>query len=487
MSGAIKSQIVFDTIPSDLAFIPRNNQTTGDFVIAGRITDHNYSFLKISIFDKTNQILYKNQSYTVNSSGYFRLVPQLLSQLSEYDLKIYLSNGIDSILVKTVFDLVCGDIFIIAGQSNALSACDSINTYYPQYYSPFFRTIGTHYSNAIQREKAPSNTSLSEDFKWSRPSSLYSQNGFMGLLPLKLQYELISSTGIPICFINEAVPGTFLKDHLASNTPSDIIPVIDSNTIYNRVFLKAKKHNLSNFIKAIIWYQGENDIQLITSEALQYEENFAKLYNSWKSDFKHVERIYVFQVNNGCHGNDFNSGGLIRHILAQLKNSFSEISVISSIGVPLSPDICHYTCYNYTKLALRLLPLIQKHIYKFALNDTDIVSPSVQSIKYKDSQVIQVHFDIPVNIQPPLLVNGSLENVKDYFFDKGYHPIPVKSIKSENNILSITLTDTAKIHKTLTYLPNSYYKQGQSLYKGPWVMNRKNNLNALSFFNFPVL
>ena len=129
--------------------------------------------------------------------------------------------------------------------------------------------------------------------------------------------------------MNGAVGGTQIQDHLRnSDNPQDY------STIYGRLLSRIVLVGIKENIKGIFWYQGENSSD---PSYINYADNFQTLYSNWKLDYPSIKKIFLFQVRPGC-GGEFQRE--VREIQRNISNSYSDVAVISTVGVP-GHDGCH--------------------------------------------------------------------------------------------------------------------------------------------------
>lgn len=196
---------------------------------------------------------------------------------------VYRKNRNSEVLEKTVNDLVCGDGFLVSGQSNAVSAFDLVNggtTQDALYSNPYCRAIGACLDIAFSREQSPNPTSIAADYIFARPSCIYWQDGFTGAWALKMQNELANQSGVPSCMVNNAWSARSIVESHASAYPSNIHH-LNLYTSYDRGYKKLSLYGLTHYVKGIFWYQGETDT---VSNTHNYFNSFEQVYKSWKDE-----------------------------------------------------------------------------------------------------------------------------------------------------------------------------------------------------------
>ncbi len=498
----INAQITFTSIPKDLELIPRNALNKGNFIISGNSSTSNYNQIRTVIKNTANSSIVEDKTTTLSATGNFSVSHQITAALIEYKIEVYLkTKTTQSGLLYTVNNVVCGDVFILAGQSNAHGACD-YNTFplpgASANINKFCRSIGTHPQIAFSREvpiATPTNPNpipvpMSEDFKWTRPSITWWDNGYMGVWALKLQNDLAIETRIPSCIINGAFSGSNIASNLATNTPSNV-GTLNLYSYYDRLYKKININGLQNYVKGIFWYQGEADSHS-ECEAKDYISKFSSLHDSWKADYPNFQKIFLFQTNV-CYAP---YEGLFRSVQTILGTKYSDIITMSTIGITSADkdltDPIHYNCIGYINIANKIKPVVKKNIYGFTLNDNDILPPKITrsyySIKSASTNQICLEFDKNILVQAPVTFNGITTNLKDFFFGENNSQLNILSVTTSQNKIFLNLASNSVIPNMISYLPitNPYPYSTTNFYFGPWIMNSLNTIGALSFHEFPI-
>ncbi|MBL7911009.1 MAG: T9SS type A sorting domain-containing protein [Bacteroidia bacterium] len=485
------AQLSFSSIPSDLQFIPRNSDNVGVILISGNYNDSTYNQIRVKLSDNSQNMILKDSVINIANNGNFLINLLIAPALKEYNIDIFLKNNTNEEHVKTVKDIVCGDIFIVNGQSNALAslALDDSLTASPGgetqnllYSNKYCRSIGFNLSTAKYNEA--SGTPLDKDFTFARPSCIWWEIGFVGAWAMKLQNELANTTNIPSCFVNGAFSGAKIDLLLPSKYPSDSAH-LNLNIPYDRLLKKLNYHGLSHFVKGIFWHQGEADA-LPELNPIAYTEKFENLYNSWKNDYPNAEKIFFFQINTGC--SPFESiTGLFRDLQVKIAEKHDDIAIMSTVGNTYQDrnnDNCHFSTKGYNNIADKIAPLVKKYIYGFEYADSLILPPRIKKIYISQPDEICLHFNMPINLQLSESIKGFTYYMKDYFYGYNYSALKLTGVRSSGNNVFLQFPENSLIPRKITYLPNNYAYD--NLYCGPWILNSKNTLGALSFFEFPV-
>lgn len=146
--------------------------------------------------------------------------------------------------VEAVGGLVCGDAYLIDGQSNA-EATD-VGKEDPKYTSEWIRTFGSPAGDPANARKPGWGKAVVR----SRTGGQF-QIGSWGM---ELARRLVENQKVPVCIINGAVGGMRVDQH--QRNPAD---PTDMTTIYGRLLWHVRQAKLTHGVRAVFWHQGEND------------------------------------------------------------------------------------------------------------------------------------------------------------------------------------------------------------------------------------
>jgi hypothetical protein len=492
-AAGCSAQVEFTMFPQPLHFFPRTEAGSGTFTVAGKVTGSKPLKLRVMLLNTTDSLQVSDTTISVNN-GVFSMSGTIPAVLREHRLSVFArdQHGNDS-LVKTVDGLVCGDAFLVMGQSNAEnSAGEEDARLLDSLYSHFCcRTIGWNYSWAGSQ-----GISAKDDARFRRPSSLgwaSGIKGFTGMWPLKLQYDLAKATGIPVCIVNGSQGASLIRHHQASGTPSDPMNLRDGSHgetawLYDRVFSKFYLTGLTPFLKGIFWYQGESDGNLDEANARNYPVAFDSLRTSWKLDYPGLEKIFILQLNTGCGGNYLD---LMRQLQADIADKYDDVEIMSTVGSrwdERSADGCHYSAMGAAALGAKLAPLVRKSIYQHALSADSVLPPKLVGAEYHRPAILVLTFDKQVLAQQYEVYGAGADTafLKDHFFDQLDRRIEVKSVHADGEKIFLALAEDRQ-PESVTYLPD-VFTAIPTVYFGPWILNAKNTtVGALSFYKMPVL
>lgn len=388
-------------------------------------------------------------------AGRYALSVKLKSGLIQY--KVEFGTGTDTVL-DTVEDLVCGDAYLIDGQSNALATDTREQS--PADTHPWIRS----YARPSQKPEENGGN------LWVRPV-WKSQNGEkaeLGWWGMELAKRLVESQKIPIFIINAAAGGTRIDQHQRSmDDPTDL------STLYGRMLWRVRRAKLTHGIRAIFWHQGENDQGAAGPTGgygwESYQALFIEMAGAWKTDFPNVQNYYVFQIwPNACGmGGRSGSGDMLRERQRTLPMRFSRMSILSTLGVR-PPGGCHYPLTGWAEFAKMIQPLIERdHYGKKAAGP--LTAPNLRSAQWGASRdTVVLTFDQPVVWE---------DKLAGQFYLDGERARVVGGAVS-GNVLTLTLAESSPAER-VTYLKEIDWSQDTLLLGA-------NGLAALTFANVPL-
>ncbi len=449
-------------VPSDMEkpeegqFYARDDKNEGSLIFSGAIKESADSvFLNVYADDKP----YKSESTQPVAHGAYRFAVKLKPGLIQYRVEFGVRrNGVD-IVLERVGDLVCGDAYLIDGQSNGLATDTAEKS--PAETNKWIRSYG----RASEIGK-PTAGNLWCNPVWKAQKGEKAELGWWGM---KLAERLVESQRIPIFMINGAVGGTRIDQHQRSElNPADL------SSIYGRTLWRVQQAKLTHGIRAVLWHQGENDQGADGPTGgfgwETYHPFFIAMSAGWKQDFPNVQNYYVFQIwPNSCSmGGRNGSGDMLREKQRTLPQLYSNMSILSTLGVrPAGP--CHFPLKGWEEFARMVQPLIERDHYG-KVPSTSITPPNLKQASYDgDShEAISLEFDQPVVWADALASQFYLDEEKD----------KVASGVVSGNVLILKLKQPA-VAKTITYLKEVAWNQ-DSLLLGA------NGMAALTFCEVPI-
>lgn len=375
---AVQGQVILSQFPKDLQLYPRDLETNSAQVsVSGSISEAQYSgdsillkVIRASLVTDT----FKSKLEYFDGLAIFNFTAEIKAGLHSYSFELIgVKNGERFSLAKAR-EVVAGDAFLICGQSNAVALKrqgSSIN-----FTSPFIRTFG-HSGGWVEPV-------VNEDRNWyyAEGDTAYT-TGAIGQWGLVLAKWIVDEQQVPVAILNGGLASTPIADHQA-----DPQNPINYYKIYGRLFSRALNSGLQNGIRAIFWYQGEEDGALGTSRE-EYTQSWQKLRNQWKLNYPSTERIFLFQIKRACN---IPVDSLLPIVEAQRQIALtdSEVCIISTNGIP-AIDGCHYGFEDgYQVAASRLIHRVSAKLYA---GDESSRSVNITQVKLLAPTLIECTFD----------------------------------------------------------------------------------------------
>ena len=254
------------------------------------------------------------------------------------------TGGVDT-NVATVTDLVCGDAFIIEGQSNALATDNS----------------------------APNDTTTTN--KWVRTYGLTSGWGYaiskgndrqLGLWGWYLANRLVANNNMPVCIINGAIGGTRIDVH-RPNPANHSLPLGAGwgENSYANLYNRVTGAKLAHGIRGLLWHQGEQDQGSEGPDGDYdykfYQQYFVDISAAWKQDFPNLRNYYIYQIWPAACG-DTTRNDQLREVQRTLPYLYSNMKIMSTHGI-VPGSSCHYEPAGYQVFSDLIGPLVEQDVY----------------------------------------------------------------------------------------------------------------------------
>ena len=441
-----------DEMPEDNQFYACDDTNLGTLHCNGSLEEAADSvFLKVYRGDT----LYQQTTQKLSGDKVYALSAKLEPGLFKYRIEFGSRRGPRETVLHTAGNLVCGDAYLINGQSNAV-ATDWGKDEYPE-TSPWIRTFGSMGGNP-------------KSVRWG-DATRRAPGGRLavGYWGFDLAKHLVENHKIPICIINGAVGGTRIDQHQRNAAEPE-----DLTTIYGRLLWRVREARLTHGIRGVLWHQGENDQGADGPTGgfgwESYRHYFIELAAGWKQDYPNIQHYYVFQIwpkscSMGIHGSD----NRLREVQRTLPTAFSNLTVMSTLGIK-PPGTCHYPPEGYAKMAGLICPLVERDNYRRVF-DKPITPPDLQRAYYaseaKDEIVME--FDQPVKWDDAL--------ASQFYLDGAEERVASGSVSGQVVTLKLTAGSTAQ---KLTYLDSKSWSQDN-------LLRGENGMAALTFCEVPIL
>ena len=443
-----------DEKPEDNQFYARDDRNEGTLFCNGTLNEAADSvFLNVYAGGR----LHKSESSKLAADKSYAFSVKLKPGLIKYRVEFGSKKGGLETVLHSAANLVCGDAYLIQGQSNAVAA--DFGKGDPLVRSEWIRTFGS-------MSGSPRGVRVWGDAIHRSRDAEKLQIGYWGM---ELARRLVESQKIPICIINGAVGGTRVDQHQRNpQNPQDM------RTIYGRLLWRVQQARLTHGIRGVLWHQGENDQGADGPTGgfgwETYRRYFIDLAAAWKQDYPNIQHYYIFQIwpkacSMGVNGSD----NMLREVQRTLPTAFSTMGIMSTLGIE-PPGTCHYPAAGYAEFARLICPLVERDIYgkSFAVS---ITPPDLKRAAYASDKrdEIVMEFDQPVKWNDALVSQFYLDG------EKGR----VASGSVSGNVVTLKLTAPAAA-QALTYLDSKSWKQDN-------LLRGANGIAALTFCKVAIL
>jgi hypothetical protein len=432
-----------DEKPADNQFYARDEKNEGTLHYRGTLDRAaDFVFLKVFADDK----VYKIESQKLAADGGYAFCVKLKPGLVRYKVEFGANSGGTETVLHTAGNLVCGDAYLIDGQSNALATDwgpgERLDT------NPWIRSFGANsgdvskgWGNAVRRHGA-----------WE-----------IGCWGMDLAKHLVETQRVPICIINGAVGGTLIEAH-----QRDPVNPIDPQTIYGRLLNRVQKAGLTHGIRAVFWHQGENNQGAQGATGRDgwetYEPYFVDMAAAWKEDYPNIQHYYVFQIwPNSCAMGGRRASDKLRDVQRTLPRLYSNMSVMSTLGIK-PPGPCHYPPAGYAEMARLIGRLVDRDNYGVVF-DKPVTPPDVKQVCYTNDK----KDEIALEFDQPMAWSDAL--VSQFYLDGQEGKVASGSVSG--NVITLKLT-AAVAADTITYLADKKW-DAKNLLTG------QNGIAALTF------
>lgn len=439
-----------DEKPEDGQFYARDDKNEGTLSYKGSLPEGGTVFLKVLADGKP----YASKTAKTGSNKSYAFEVKLKPGLIRYDVEFGTLDGNKETVIHKAGNLVCGDAFLINGQSNAV-AMDWGPGEFPE-TSEWIRSFGSMGGD-------PKSARWGKAIRKTPGDRLA-----IGYWGYDLAKHLVETQGVPVCILNGAVGGTRIDQHQRNAAdPADL------TTIYGRLLWRVREARLTHGIRGVLWHQGENDQGADGPSGgfgwETYRQLFIGLAASWKQDFPNVRHYHVFQIwPKACAMGFEGSDNRLREVQRQLPSAFSNLSVMSTLGID-PPGGCHYPAEGYAAIARQIAPLVERDHYG-KKPENSITAPDLTSARFADGkrEEILLEFDQPVV--------WSDEIAGEFYLDgeKGR----VASGSAAGKVVTLKLK-SASPATTITYLDGASWDPKR-------ILRGVNGIAALTFCEVPL-
>ena len=441
-----------DEKPVDGQFYARDDKNEGTLFYNGTLSSvADAVFLKLYAGDK----LVKTETRKPAADKSYSLSVKLMPGLIKYKVEFGTKTGGAETLVQTVTNLVCGDAYLIDGQSNALATDTGDKS--PAETSEWIRSYGGPAGKGEQ-------VNLWCNPVWKAQKGEKAELGWWGM---ELAKRLVASQKVPIFIINGAVGGTRIDQHQRNEADPT-----DRGTIYGRMLGRVQQANLTHGIRGVLWHQGENNQGAASPTGdldwKSYQDYFIEMSAAWKQDFPNIQHYYIFQIwPNSCSMGNGN-GDMLREKQRTLPQLYSNMGIMTTHGIR-PPGPCHFPIVGWSEFARLIQPLMERDFYG-KVPTASITPPNLKAAAYTSpaKDAITLEFDQPVIWSDTLAGQFYLDGEKD----------KVASGSLKGNVLTLKLK-AASTAKKIAYLNEMSWNQDL-------LLNGVNNIAALTFADVEI-
>ncbi|MEI6606212.1 MAG: LamG-like jellyroll fold domain-containing protein [Verrucomicrobiota bacterium] len=432
---------VKDEKPVDNQFYARDDNNEGTLFYNGSLTDNTADTVFLKIY--ADEVLYKKETRKLAADKSYAFTVKLKPGLIKYRVEFGTQNGNPETILQTVTNLVCGDAYLISGQSNAV-ASEAVNPY----FSEWIRSYGNQWGVASCQGGG--------------------QRIRIGYWGVELARQLMETYKIPICILNGAVGGTIIEAH-RRNPGNPLNP----GTLYGQLLARVTKAGLTHGIRGFFWHQGENDQGSAGSSGLYgwqtYQDYFMDLSAAWKEDCPNIQNYYVFQIwPNACMMGVNESGDMLREVQRTLPNLYSNLKIMSTLGI--NPEGgCHYPAEGYAVMAHLISGVVEQDNYGKSFPGS-MTAPNLKAAAFTSDK----RDEITLEFDQPLVWNPKA--TKEFYLDGAAGKVVSGTVSGKIVTLKLIAGSTAK---RITYVIGRSWSQAN-------LLSGTNGIAALTFCNVPL-
>jgi len=455
-----------DEKPVDNQFYARDDKNEGRLYYNGTLsTAADSVFLKLYADDK----LIKTETQKPGADKAYAFSVKLQPGLIKYKVEFGVKNGNVEKVQHTATGLVCGDAYIIDGQSNAVAYNYENDTKHPEitkYTSTWIRSYGGN-GEAGDPTGGGWGEGVIERLTPTSPDRVH----FIGSWGMALARKLVEDQRIPICIFNGAVGGTRIDQHLPD--PADHLNTSnEEHSIYRNLLKRIVAARLTHGIRGVMWHQGEADQGFDGPDNCYgcetYQQYFENLSGAWKQDYPNIQHYYLFQIwPNACLQGGNRHSDILREVQRRLSHLYSNLGVMSTLSLPTGG--CHFLQADYEKMGLALALLVERDDYGRVF-DKSVAAPDLKKACYTSDK----QGEIALEFDQPMVWSDALTS---QFYPDG-EAGKIASGSGSGNVIKLKLA-AATAAQTITYLVDRKWDCKNVLYGA-------NGIAALTFCEAPI-
>jgi Leucine-rich repeat (LRR) protein len=463
LCASLFAQVTFTDHPRTLQLYARMaSADTGVVTVSGTVTSGgaNFSGIRVKVYRNITLQTTLNQNLTFNgTTAQFAIHYGIKSELALYKFETSGISGATETPLRTADSVVCGDVFIIQGQSNAEAHSFSGSASANQ--SPYIRVFG--YSLGAT------------DTLWriGQGDGDQSTPGNTGQWGLRMARLIVDNEKMPVAIFNGCRSGMAISFFARDNaTPAN------TGTNYGLLLNRLKKAGLAAQVYVLFWFQGEQNANDGTTTNA-YKSAFTTLRTGWLSDFPNIKKFYVIQIGSGCNTSGVAASTFseyvnqIKEAHRQLEQDLPDVVTMSSSGSIHFNDngaCCHYPFEKgYEPIGSNAYWLIARDFYGKTGDNID--APKIKFAEFSGSREIT------------LILKNMLDSVtwnpgSDSCFRIEGSTAKIAAAKTWWNRIVLTLSASPTGASGISYMG----KIGPDA--DPLVRN-SNGIGAVHFYKFP--
>jgi hypothetical protein len=439
-----------DEKPEDNQFYARDDKNEGTLCYNGTLDQVADSvFLKVYADDK----LIKTESQKLAADKSYALTAKLKPGLIKYKVEFGTKAGGTETMLKTVNNLICGDAYIIDGQSNAeATGPNNGPTVDPETpLSTWIRSYGNQHNGDIKGGWANAvRTRI-----WGQPNYGVGQIGTWGMV---LANNLVEKYRIPICIINGAYGGTPIWQHQPNPANHyDTSGAFYGNPykIYGSLLTRVAGAKLTHGIRGVLWHQGENDQGSGAPTGdynwKSYQQYFVDMSAAWKQDYPNIQHYYIYQIwPSGCNMGGTPAGDMLLEVQRTLPSLYSNMRIMSTCGIVSGSSgrgLAHFDLEGYVQIANLIEPLVEQDNYGLIPTHA-ITAPNLKRAWFTTAARNEIALDFG---QPMVWKDECKAWI--YLDDVA---APISSGKVAGNVITLRLTSPSAA-KSIAYLSGKHW------------------------------
>jgi hypothetical protein len=437
----------FTAFPATNQLYPRTITNDGQpdiasIIISGTITNTNITSVRVVVTrDDDNDGLYEfgesfqtfNQALSFSGgTASFSFSIDQVAELNNYRYEFFTLINTASTLQTTRSGILVGDAFIVYGQSNGVAERRA------PLFSPggdpelepngnFIRTYGNGDPTYANSPKAWA-------LGFGNNNSF--QTGPIGQWAKRMASRIVTENEIPVAIIN----GSFNSASIMDLQRNDADPT-DVTGFYGRMLKRVQEANLQNKIRAFFIFQGESDLRPFPNNlsTAEYKTAFNALKADVLADNPSINKIYMFQVKDGCFSNTFQKGLQIVEAQRQLDLDDPMIELISTTNLAQYDD-CHYAYDGgYKTIGDRAFAVVSRDLYT-PLTGKNLYTPMPLAAQFSGIPTNGIANEITLSITNSgddiAIVNGSGNIADDFSLAGGDYTINSVSLNNTGSVSS---------------------------------------------------